>query len=100
MTGTEDHVTWIGTLIGGIAGGIMFGVALLKRFVAKGIDSEALKQLKAVERKNAEEHARFDERIKDTEKETWRQKGVLEQINERVGEVLDLMKAQMSHRKN
>ena len=92
MTGTEDHVTWIGTLIGGIAGGIMFGVAFLKRFVAKGIDSEALKQLKSVERKNAEEHERFDWRIRETELETSRQRGVLEQINERVGEVLDLMK--------
>lgn len=93
MTGTEDHVTWLGTLIGGIAGGVIFAVAWLKRFAAKGIDSEALKQLKAVERKNTEEHAKFDERIKEAEKETWRQKGVLEQINERVGEVLDLMKS-------
>ena len=100
MTGTEDHVTWIGTLIGGIAGGVIFAVAWLKRFAAKGIDSEALKQLKAVERKNAEEHAKFDERIKEVEKETWHQKGLLEQINERVGEVLDLMNTQMSHRKN
>jgi len=93
MTGAEDHVTWIGTIVGSVVGGIMFGVAWIKRFVAKGIDSEAIKQLKAVERKNAEEHARFDERIKEAEKETWRQKGVLEQINERVGEVLDLVKA-------
>ena len=93
MTGTEEHVTWIGTLIGGIVGGVMFAVAWLKKFAAKGIDSEALKQLKAVERKNAEEHAHFDARLKEAEKETWRQKGVLEQINERVGEVLDLVKA-------
>ena len=99
MTGAEDHVTWIGTLVGGIAGGIMFGVAWLKRFAAKGIDSEALKQLKAVERKNAEEHDRFDRRIRDTELETSRQRGVLEQINERVGEVLDLMKT-YSHKRN
>lgn len=99
MTGTEDHVTWLGTFIGGIAGGVIFAVAWLKRFAAKGVDSEALKQLKAVERKNAEEHARFDERIKEAEKETWRQKGVLEQINERVGEVLDLVKAFNNNKK-
>lgn len=100
MTGAEDHVTWLGTLVGGIAGGIMFGVAWLKRFAAKGIDSEALKQLKAVERKNAEDHDRFDRRIRDTELETSRQRGVLEQINERVGEVLDLMKSYHHNRKN
>lgn len=99
MTGTEEHVTWLGTLIGGIAGGVMFAVAWLKRFAAKGVDSEALKQLKAVERKNAEEHDRFDRRIRDTELETSRQRGVLEQINERVGEVLDLMKT-YSHKRN
>ena len=99
MTGTEDHVTWLGTFIGGIAGGVIFAVAWLKKFASKGIDSEALKQLKAVERKNAEEHAHFDQRLKEAEKETWRQKGVLEQINERVGEVLDLVKAFNNNKK-
>ena len=99
MTGAEDHVTWIGTIVGGIAGGFAVGAAWVKRFVSKGIDSEALKQLKAVERKNAEDHDRFDKRIRDTELETSRQRGVLEQINERVGEVLDLMKS-YSHKRN
>ena len=83
---------YAGTLVGGIAGGAAFGWALMRRFAVKGADSEALRQLKAVEKKNDEAHRQFDERLRILEIETARQKGVLQQINERLGEILGLLR--------
>lgn len=96
MTGTEDHVTWIGTLVGGIVGGIMFGAAWVKKFVSRGIDSEALKQLKAVEKKNDEVHHDHEHRIRALEVETGRQGGTLEQISKRLDEILLILRGNKS----
>ena len=96
MTGTEDHVTWIGTIIGSIVGGIVFGAAWVKKFVARGVDSEAIKQLKAVEKKNDEVHHDHEHRIRALEVETGRQGGTLEQISKRLDEILIILRGNKS----
>lgn len=87
-----DLVGYAGTLVGGIAGGVLFGWTWMKKLAAKGVDAEALRQLKAVEHKNEEAHRQFDERLRVLEIETARQKGVLQQINERLGEILGILR--------
>ena len=96
MTGTEDLVTWIGTIIGSIVGGIVFGAAWVKKFVARGVDSEAIKQLKDVEKKNDDVHHDHEHRIRALEVETGRQGGTLEQISKRLDEILIILRGNKS----
>lgn len=90
---STDLLSYVGTLLGGIVGGAAFGWAWMRRLAARGADTEALRQLRAVERKNEEAHRQFDERLRALEIETGRQRGELHQINERLGEILGLLRA-------
>ena len=92
MAGAIEFASTIGAAIGGVAGGFAFFWAWARRVAAKGIDSQSLRELRVVEKKNDEAHRQFDERLRALELETSRQKGVLEQINERLGEILGLLR--------
>lgn len=89
----DAALTHIGMLIGGIVAGAATGVVLMRRLFARGADSQALRELRAVESKNTEAHREFDERLRDLEVETSRQGGILEQINTRLGEILGLLRS-------
>lgn len=90
---SPDALSYIATLFGGLLGGGACGWAWMRRLALRGADAESLRQLHAVERKNEEAHLQFDERLRALEIETGRQKGELSQINERLGEILGLLRA-------
>lgn len=92
MTGTMEFASAIGAAIGGVAGGFAFFWAWARRMMARGVDSQAIRELHAMEHKNEEAHKQFDERLRVLEIETGRQKGVLEQIHARLGEILGLLR--------
>lgn len=89
----DAALTHAGMLIGGIVAGATTGVVLMRRMFARGIDSQAIRELRAVEAKNKEAHQQFDERLRALEIETSRQEGILEQINTRLGEILGLLRS-------
>ena len=88
----DTALTHAGMLIGGIVGGAAVGAVYVRRLFARGIDSQAIRELHVVEAKNNEAHRQFDERLRVIEMETSRQQGTIEQINERLGEILGLLR--------
>ena len=89
----DAALTHVGMLVGGIVAGAATGVILMRRLFARGIDSQAIRELHVVESKNAEAHRQFDERLRVIEMETSHQQGTIEQINERLGEILGLLRS-------
>ena len=91
---TQQIATLAGSCIGGaiVSGAFAWGYfrRLAATGAAKAADSQALRELHEYERKTAEFHRIVDERLRILEIETGRQKGVLEQIDERLGEILEL----------
>lgn len=81
-----------GMLLGGVLGGAAAGWAWFKRFAGGAADSRAAQELHAFERKAAEYHRQFDERLRLVEAETARQKGILEQTDKRFEEILQILR--------
>ena len=88
----DAALTHIGMLIGGIVRGAAVGALYVRRMFSRGVDSPALRELHVVGSKNEEAHRQFDDRLRLVEMETSRQQGTIEQINERLGEILGLLR--------
>ena len=89
----DTALTHAGMLIGGIVGGAAVGAVYVRRIFARGMDSQAIRELHVVESKNNEAHRQFEDRLRALEIETGRQQGTLEQINTRLGEILGLLRS-------
>ena len=88
----QQLVSYAGTLVGGLVGGAAFGWGWFRRVAAGAADSQALREMHVIEKKNEEAHRQFDERLRALEIETGRQKGSLEQIDRRLVEILGILK--------